>query len=141
MTNNVMENSLVIITNLNQMVSDGKGLMFLDLGLCSSDSMTFGLIIVLTLFQEYIRLRFFGDDIDFALLQFAAFALLSIANQNVPKPHKFSCALALPVISLAANVLLPSHSWPSSRSSAFTIGSQASAMWALSHAESIGMLS
>ena len=90
------------------MVSKDQSLTFMDPGLCCSDSVTFALIIVLTIFKEDIGLRFLGDAIDFALLlQFAIVALLSIANQQSPfTSPTCSLKLAPPLISLAANMLL-----------------------------------
>ena len=101
--NNIMENSLVIISNLTQMVSSGT-LAFLDLGLCRSDSVTFGSIILLTIFKDSIGLRFLGDAIDFALLlQFAILAILSISLMIQERTH---LKIIPPVLSLMANCLL-----------------------------------
>ncbi|CAJ1455086.1 unnamed protein product [Effrenium voratum] len=102
------EQRTILPWSLIVMVSKDQSLTFMDLGLCCSDSVTLALIIVLTIFKEDIGLRFLGDAIDFALLlQFAIFALLSIANQQSPfTSPTCSLKLAPPLISLAANLLL-----------------------------------
>ena len=103
--NNVMENSLVVISNLNHMTAPGGPLAFMNRGFFHSDTATFGMIMLLTMFKETIGLNFLGDAIDFALLlQFAVFALLSIAQRGRLAPPSLSFTLSL--LSLAMNLLL-----------------------------------
>ncbi|CAE7908599.1 unnamed protein product [Symbiodinium sp. KB8] len=98
-----MENSLVVISNLNQMTGPGGPLG--NRGFFYSDKATFGMIMLLTMFKEIIESNFLGDAVDFALLlQFAIFALLSIAQRGRLAPPSLSFSLAL--LSLAANLLL-----------------------------------
>mmetsp|Transcript_56077 Transcript_56077/g.159224 ORF Transcript_56077/g.159224 Transcript_56077/m.159224 type:complete len:447 (-) Transcript_56077:142-1482(-) len=82
--NNILENALVIISNLQQMSTastDGHKLALPNLGLCGADVVTFGAVAALTTFKNEIGLGVLGDAIDFALiLQFAIFAVLSMAN-------------------------------------------------------------